>query len=116
MLASPPPLLWCKGVVSMKRRPRLGGGSRSRCDRVDGYFRVGPRGSDAVRVVPRRGSSLLRAALERSRGSGRGGWSALEESSRSGREDWLRTELARAVIPGRAEGGEVSAVTSAGLD
>lgn len=71
----------------MKRRPRPEGRSRSRCDRVDEYFRVGPRGSEAVRVVPRRGSSLLRETLERSRGSGREGWSALNESSRSGRDD-----------------------------
>lgn len=115
-MSASPPWLWRNGVVSMKRRPRLGGGSRSRCDREDEYFRVGPRGSDAVRVVPRRGSSLLRATLERSRGSGRGGWSVLDRSSRSGREDWLRTELARAVMPDRVEGGEVSAVTNAGLD
>lgn len=104
----------------MNRRPRLEGRSRSRsrpcCDRVDEYFRVGPRGSDAVRVVPRRGNSLLRARLERSRGSGREGWSALVAFSRSGRDFWFRTELARSVIPGRVEGGEVPASTAVGLD
>lgn len=67
----------------MKRRPRLGlrSRSRSRADLGDEYFRDGPRGSEAVRVVPNRGSSLLRAALERSRRSGRGGWSAFSCSS-----------------------------------
>ncbi len=53
-----------RGVVSMKRRPWPEGPSR--CDRGEEYVRLGPRGSDAVRVVPRRGSSLLRAGLERS--------------------------------------------------
>ena len=86
----------------MKRRPRVGGGSRwSRRDRGESYFREGPRGSEAVRTVPSRGSSLLRTDGARSR--------------RSGREAWLRTELAR-LVKGRAfEGGEVLLAGKAGL-
>lgn len=65
------PLLCLKLVVSMKRRPRLDARPRSRADLGEEYFLDGPRGSEAVRIVPKRGSSLLRAALERSRRSGR---------------------------------------------
>lgn len=92
----------------MKSRPRLGGPSR--CDRGEEYVRLGPRGSEAVRTTPRRGSSLslFKVGFERSRRSGRGGW--------------LRTELARVVMVGRVVkfggggfgGGEVLGGTKVG--
>lgn len=78
------------GVVSMNKRPRLGGGSRR--ERGESNLRDGPRGSEAVRTVPSLGSSLFRTEGFRSR--------------RSSREGLLRTEIARAVKDG-GFGGEV---------
>lgn len=51
----------CLRVVSMKRSPRPWWPSR--CERGEEYARLGPRGSEAVRVVARRGSSLLEPNL-----------------------------------------------------
>lgn len=78
-------------MVSMNKRPRLGGGSRR--ERGESNLRGGPRGSEAVRTVPSLGSSLFRAEGFRSR--------------RSGLEGLLRTELARTVKEGGLDGGEL---------
>lgn len=83
----------------MNKRPRLGGGSRR--ERGESYLRGGPRGSEAVRTVPSRGSSLLRMEGASSRRSGLGGL--------------LRTELARPVNEGCFGGGEAAVGTNAGL-
>lgn len=64
-------VVWAMGVVSMKSRPRDGGGSRRERGESYEFFLGGPRGSEAVRTVPSLGSSLFSTDGPKSSLSGR---------------------------------------------